>query len=78
MSHLTRKSHTVVCPFSFVYPNQKLSKYENHPYFTASETNRSLKLFGNSDKEVCFGAKYNKYKAMQHFKSSQIIEQISS
>ena len=38
----------------------------------------ALKLFGNSDKEVCFGAKYNKYKAMQHFKSSQIIEQISS
>ena len=60
-----------------MYPNQKLSKYEYHPYFTASETN-ALKLLGNSDKEVCFGAEYNKYKAKQHFKSSQIIEQISS
>ena len=38
----------------------------------------ALKLLENSDKEVCFGAEYNKYKAKQHFKSSQIIEQISS
>ena len=39
----------------------------------------ALKLLGNYDKEVCFGTEYNKYKAKQHFKSSQqIIEQISS
>ena len=33
----------------------------------------ALKRLGNSDKEVCFGVEYNKYKVIQHLKVVKLL-----